>query len=243
MLLGTDPNTYVPLHLIIGGLEFNSFQTGLVAHAGGGQANATPITTELATVATVANAGDSVVLPPTLGPTGGPAQGGLSVTVINAGANPMQVYGAGVDTINGVAAATGVSQMPNSAVTYVSTDQGKWLAPDIGTGYAGSLPTVSAKDGLVAHAGGGQGSATPMPSSINRFITVATIGDSGLLPASAAGLDITVINNAANQMNVFPQTGDAINALGANNAFAVPGGKTANFYCCTAGQWHTILSA
>jgi hypothetical protein len=44
-------------------------------------------------------------------------------------------------------------------------------------------------------------------------------------------------------MNVFPASGEAINALGANAAFALAAGKTATFYCYTAAQWHSILSA
>jgi hypothetical protein len=99
-------------------------------------------------------------------------------------------------------------------------------------------------DGLTAHAGGGQGSATPCTAMFNRFTTVATAADSGVLPASAAGMCITVTNAAAsNSMNVYPASGDAINALGANAAYALAAGKTAEFVCMTAGQWHAILSA
>jgi hypothetical protein len=99
-------------------------------------------------------------------------------------------------------------------------------------------------DSLTAHAGGGQGSATALPSMFNRVTTVATAADSVVLPASVAGMCITVTNAAAaNSMNVFPASGDAINALGANAAFAMAAGKTAEFVCITAGQWHAILSA
>ena len=99
-------------------------------------------------------------------------------------------------------------------------------------------------DSLTAHAGGGQSSATPCTAMFNRFTTVATAADSGGLPASVAGMCVTVTNAAAaNSMNVFPASGDAINALGANAAFALAAGKTAEFVCYTAGQWHSILSA
>ena len=103
-----------------------------------------------------------------------------------------------------------------------------------------------AVDGLTAHAGGGQALATPIPANVQiaRVITVASAADSVVLPASVGGLEITVVNaTAATSMNVFPATGEAINALGANTAFAVPGAKTCTFYCATAGQWHTQLSA
>ena len=55
---------------------------------------------------------------------------------------------------------------------------------------------------------------------------------------------ITVANAAAvNSMNVFPQTGEFINALAVNTAFAIAAGKTATFTCFGAGRWHSILSA
>lgn len=101
----------------------------------------------------------------------------------------------------------------------------------------------SVQEGLTAHAGGGQGSATPITAMVARFTTVATIADSAILPVAVAGLEITVINAASNSMNVFPDVGSTINALGANAAFALAGGKTVTFFTTKAGAWHGILSA
>lgn len=108
---------------------------------------------------------------------------------------------------------------------------------------AGEFLYESVADNLSAHAGGGQASATPMTAMMNRVTTVATIADSVSLPPSVNGMQVVTVNAAANSMNVFPATGEQINALGANSAFAVAGGKTAMFSCVTAGQWHSILSA
>ena len=83
----------------------------------------------------------------------------------------------------------------------------------------------------------------PITTMQARFTVVATIADSGVLPVSVAGMNITVINAAANSMNVFPASGDQINALGVNAAFALAGAKVATFYSTVAGQWHSILSA
>ena len=118
------------------------------------------------------------------------------------------------------------------------------------------LLAVSATDSMTAHAGGGQASATPILTQMSRFTTVATIADSAVLPSAAAiaadvpasagtySVEFTVTNASANSMNVFPATGEAINALGANTAFALAAGKTACFNTTgTAGQWHAILSA
>lgn len=108
----------------------------------------------------------------------------------------------------------------------------------------GLLVAESTVNGLTAHAGGGQGSALALTASINRVTTVGSAADSVVLPAALAGLTVTVINAAAaNSMNVFPATGDAINALSANTALAVAANKTVQFTCAVAGTWHSILTA
>lgn len=63
---------------------FNA-QYGIVAHAGGGNANATPLTGWMNTITTVATAADSVMLPP--------GYAGMEVIVVNNGANSCQVFG------------------------------------------------------------------------------------------------------------------------------------------------------
>lgn len=222
--------------LVLSKLLVEPAASGITAFAGGGQASATQIVAEVNRITTVATTGDSVKLPS--------AAAGLTIMLINAGANPMQVFGLGTDTIDGQAAATGVSQMQNSVVLFVCAVAGSWQTEGLATGFSGSYQTLSAKDGIVAFAGGGQASGTALPAMLNRIVTVVTAADSVKLPASAPGMTITVTNAAAaNSANVFPATGDQINALGANAAFALAAGKTAEFVCHTAGQWHALLSA
>jgi hypothetical protein len=108
---------------------------------------------------------------------------------------------------------------------------------------ASGMPVESAVDGLTAHAGGGQTNATPLTAQNNRVSTVATNGDSSVLPASVAGLTLQVSNAGTGSMNVYPAVGESINALAVNAAFAVASGKTASFTCYAAGLWHSILSA
>lgn len=222
-------------HLGLLGLLFESGVDNLTAHAGGGQAGALALTAELNRIATVATAGDSVSLPA--------SAAGLTILVTNHGNNPMQVYGAGTDTIDDVATATGVSQMANSTCIYSCYTAGSWYTEGLASGFVrgASLQTFSAIDGIVARAGGGQGSATPLTAMMNRVATVASANDSVLLPVSVAGQDITVTNAAAaNSLNVFPQGTDVINSLAASAAFALGAGKSAQFVCYTPGQWHTI---
>lgn len=96
--------------------------TGVTAFAGGGQSSATAITTPVASVDTVATAADSVKLP-------APTYAGQMVFLVNTSANSMQVFGAGTDTINAVATATGVAQAAGKSALYVATTTGtaaKW---------------------------------------------------------------------------------------------------------------------
>lgn len=216
--------------IAVDGLVFESAADALTANPGGSQASALALTAEVNTITTVATAADSVKLPA--------AYPGLTIVVINTGSNPMQVFGTGADTINGVAAATGVSQMQSSVVFYASTVAGKWFTEGIATGFSGSLQTSSAVNALTAFAGGGQGSATPLTAMISRVTTVATIGDSVKLPASAVGLVLVVSNAGANAMDVFPGTGDAINSLSANIAVRINAGTTVAFWCSVTGTWH-----
>lgn len=216
-----------------GQLFYESAANNLTAHAGGGQGSAYQIANELNRFTTVSTAGDSAVLPASVG--------GLTILINNAGSNPMQVYGLGTDTINGVASGTGVSQMAGSEVIYVCHATGNWEANGLGTGYFGSLESSSAQTGLTAHAGGGQGSAMLITSMIAQFSTVATTGDSAILPTatglpSGAALTITVINNGANSMNVFCPSGGTMNGT-SNGSATVTNTTPTIFFATSATAW------
>jgi hypothetical protein len=72
---------------------------------------------------------------------------------------------------------------------------------------------------------------------------VATAGDSVKLRAVQLGVSQVVINGTATSMNVFPATGEAINALANDAAYAVAAGKTVRFYGGAAGKTFALLSA
>lgn len=103
--------------------------------------------------------------------------------------------------------------------------------------------TGTSKNGVTAAAGGGQANGVLLTDTFNRVTTVATIADSVKLPPAVPGMCMLVMNSGANSMNVFPSTGDQINALGANNAYAMAAGARAEFFCAVAGTWGSILSA
>ena len=103
---------------------------------------------------------------------------------------------------------------------------------------------VSAVNALTAHAGGGQALGTPLTRQINRVTTVTTGGDSVLLPAAIAGRWVVVINAAAaNAMDVFPASGEVIDAAAANAALSIVADNSVAFYCAVAGTWNSVISA
>lgn len=110
--------------MIAGGILGVTPTTGITAHAGGTQALATPLTTGGNLIATCATANDSVRLPVSTIP-------GIHIIITNNGAASAQLYGAGTDTINGVATATGVAIAPGKT----------WYghAPAAGTWFGGTL--------------------------------------------------------------------------------------------------------
>ncbi len=100
----------------------NTCADTITAYAGGGQTNATQLAATNNNVTVVASAADSIKLPL--------AVAGLSVRVRNSAANATQVFGAGTDTINAVATATGLSQAATTSALYfavTSAPAGKWF--------------------------------------------------------------------------------------------------------------------
>lgn len=98
-----------------------SLTAGITAFAGGGQTSATAMASAMNEVTTVATQGDSVRLPA--------ATVGRVVTVLNRGAFPCQVFGAGTDTINAIATATGVSLGVNATGLFRCSVAGNWEIP------------------------------------------------------------------------------------------------------------------
>lgn len=218
---------------VIVGLLQESAMDGIVAHAGGGQAAATAMTLELNRVATVATSGDSVRLPASMP--------GLTIIVENAGANPMQVFGYGTDTINNALTAVGVSHMQGSVVIYSCYSAGAWFANGLGAGYAGSFATSSSRTGITAQAAGGQpaaGSAYVLPAMVNNVTTVGAANASLLLPPNQVGMQITVANNGANALSVYADSGSTMNGT-ANGSASVAVGSITIFYCMASGVWMT----
>jgi len=80
--------------------------------------------------------------------------------------------------------------------------------------------THQVADGLSAHALGGQSGATKITTPIARFSTVASAGDSCILPAALPGLVLYAL---------APDTALAVTTLGI-------------FVCAKAGLWSAIAT-
>ncbi len=102
-----------------------------------------------------------------------------------------------------------------------------------------STTLEQATTGITAFATGGQASATQLSTYYNDVTVCATAGDSVKLPTAALSTVCIVKNNGAASLNVFPYTGDCINALAANLAVAVPVGAEVKFVAISATTWES----
>lgn len=114
-------NTARPIDKYLAALS--SAADAITAFASATQANATQLTAEKNNVTVVVTAADGVKLPL--------AEAGAVVFLTNSDStDSMQVFGAGTDTINNVATATGVAQAAGKSAVYfcvASAPAGKWM--------------------------------------------------------------------------------------------------------------------
>lgn len=170
---------------------------------------------------------------------GTPGQGIFNVTSTSSGslvAWPAAIGGA-------LLAANNLDDVALASTARTNLELGTGNSPTFTGVTASGYFYASTADALTAFAGGGQASATQLAKAINRVTIVATAGDSVKLPVSAAGMGVVVINASANAMDVFPSSGQAINALAADTAISVAANKTIKFYCAVTGTWNSILTA
>lgn len=117
---GTGYGLFDPTIAASGGGQ--TYATNITAAAGGTRAAAVPLRAAQNRIAVCATTADSVALPP--------AVGGQELTVINSGVASAQVFAAlgTADTINGVAAATGIALAAAAKAQFVSPGPGLWFS-------------------------------------------------------------------------------------------------------------------
>lgn len=98
--------------------------------------------------------------------------------------------------------------------------------------------------GLTA-AGDSLATALALPSAVN-VISTAAASTGARLPVGDLGDCVTVRNNGANAVLVYPPTAaGVVNALTAGAGFSVAAGRTADFRCVSGNgvNWIAMLSA
>lgn len=104
------------------------------------------------------------------------------------------------------------------------------------TGGPGGLPEVMT--GITA-AGTTQADATLLQADWNSVDTVPA--NSGVrIPPLIPGQQVLVLNSTGTNLNVYPSTGVAIDALGSNTAYSLVGAKEQLFRAWTATQLRSI---
>jgi hypothetical protein len=105
-------------------VKLAGIETGLTAHSGGGQGSALALdaTKVVHEVTTAAAGDDSVALPASAG------SGQMHLVKNSAAANSVQVFGAGTDTIDGVATGTGVAVAAGKSRLFVDVSAGNWAS-------------------------------------------------------------------------------------------------------------------
>ncbi len=127
------------------------------------------------------------------------------------------------------------------SIGYTPTTSANWItAPSTVQGaldnLAGGNNVYSMDPAVTAHAGGGQGSAYPITKYFTNVTTVATVGDSLVLPNKVGQLSV-VKNNTANSAAVFPPVGGTIDGGSVNASLSVTSGNTKRFICIASNTY------
>jgi len=93
--------------------------------------------------------------------------------------------------------------------------------------------------GNTANTNSSQGD-NPITTYFYEIATCANAGDAVTLPTAAAGKVVVIANNGANDADVFPATGDNIDAAGTNTAYSLTSGTNVMFISQDATDWDTI---
>jgi hypothetical protein len=78
-----------------------------------------------------------------------------------------------------------------------------------------------------------------LTKNINFVETVANANDVVTLPSAEPGSNIYISNAGANTLQVFPATGDSINAVAVNGSTTIASGASATFRTANSTNWRT----
>lgn len=92
--------------------------------------------------------------------------------------------------------------------------------------------------GIAASTTQAQGNG-PLISAVNEVNIVATDNDTVTLPETVTGREVTVINNGANALQIFPPEDSYIDALAVDTATTLASGNTAVFKAYSSTKWES----
>lgn len=104
-------------------------------------------------------------------------------------------------------------------------------------------PVYPFNAGVTAHAGGGQTNAQQINPGMNTINTVATTGDSVLMPNDVLGQTTIVVNLGASSCDIYPYPGDSIDNLGINNPYVLAAGSRVTFIGTNVLKWNSFALA
>lgn len=96
----------------------------------------------------------------------------------------------------------------------------------------------SVQNNITAFAGGGSSSAVVLTANICRISVVASSGDSVKLRAPTSGDKIVIINDGANQANVYSMSG-TVDGL-SNSGISLNAGYRVQLWCAADGDWSAV---
>ncbi len=101
--------------------------------------------------------------------------------------------------------------------------------------------STTSTDGITATPGGDQGSSIELTTLYNNVTVVASPDDGVKLLAAIKNVRQTVINgDATNDLDIYPQVGDAFYGQGVNAPFVLTAGSTLSVLCFTDGTWMLV---
>jgi hypothetical protein len=199
-----------------------SFVTNIIASTTQTQGNG-PLTNDYNNVITVANANDSVTLPVALS--------ARYCMVRNSGANILQIYPASGDNLG-----EGV----NISTTLLPGAIKSWFAIDVTTWYQVDGPVrYSVEASITASTTQTQGQK-PLTRDVNEISVVANINDTVTLPpAEAVSRTVTIINNGANTLKIYPASGDNL-GTGLNTSTTLAAGSNVRYTNYNVTNWEIV---
>jgi len=139
---------------------------------------------------------------------------------------------------------SGASLGLDSAFSYVPSTDTLSVGTVSASGNVSAANVVSTTNHIfsvatgISAAGSTQGTATSITKDFNVVSTVAA--STGVILPAIAGVRMTVINNGANPLAVYPPSTGAINSQAANAAYSMSVGARLDFISVTTLQWYTL---